>query len=137
MRGAPKKWSDALIMTAQEFLESYFLIKQKHEAEWEDSWQKNLRGYFGEYFLDLRGEADRNWNMLPKVVDAIVEDDDTTSFITKGEGHHTKRYYVKQLNGGFTIERVMIQCEICDGTGRYDEEQCELCDGRGWDDWLD
>ena len=124
-------------MSAQEFLQSYFAAKQKHEHAWEDIWQRELRGFFGAYFLDRRSEADRNWATIPVIVDAIIEDDDTISFITRGEGHHTKRYFVEKRGDSFVIDRVMIQCDICEGTGEFQEEECELCGGRGWDDWLD
>lgn len=132
-------------MTAQEFLEQYFVIKQKHEHEWEDRWQLDLRPFFGEYFLDLRGQSDKNWAVLPNITDTIIENDDTVSFITKAEGHHNKRYYVTQNKDKFEIERIMIECSLCNGQGQVLQgdahsttmEPCPLCDGRGWDDWLD
>ncbi len=124
-------------MTAQEFLESYFAKRQEHEMLWEATWQRELRGFFGEYFLERRAEADKNWAIMPTIVEKVWEDDDTVSFIVEAEGHFTKRYYVEQANGAFLIDRVMVRCEICDGDGKIMEEECELCGGRGWDDWID
>lgn len=124
-------------MSAEEFLQQYFQTKQKHEHAWEDLWQRELKPFFGEYFLERRSEADQNWATLPVIRQQILEDDDTVSFITASEDHHTKRYYVKKHNSAYKIERIMVQCDLCQGTGKYDDEQCELCGGRGWDDWLD
>jgi hypothetical protein len=124
-------------MTAEEFLRSYVTAKQHHEHAWEDIWQRDLRPFFGPYFLEQRSEVDRNWGTMPQISKSIIENDDTTSFITGGHGHFIKRYYVTQKNGGFVIDRIMIRCSVCEGTGNYDDEPCELCGGRGWDDWLD
>jgi hypothetical protein len=124
-------------MTAEEFLRSYFAAKQQHEQAWEQTWQQHLRPFFGQYFLDQRQEVDRNWGTIPDVTKSILENDDTMSFITGGHGHFIKRYYVTHKNGSFVIDRIMIRCSICEGTGHYDDEPCELCGGRGWDDWLD
>ena len=124
-------------MSAEEFLQSYFQAKQAHEHAWEDIWQRELRPFFGPYFLERRSEADRNWATIPAIASRIVESDDTMSFITKGEGHYTKRYYVTKQDAGYRIDRIMVQCDICQGTGEFDGEACELCGGRGWDDWLD
>lgn len=139
--GAPKNWNKYLLytdlMTSKEFLEEYFRAKQMHEHTWEALWQDKLRPFFGSYFLERRAEADQNWATLPMIQKEIVEDDDTSSYITKGEGHYTKRYYVKQHGDRLAIERIMVQCDLCQGTGLFDEAQCELCGGRGWDDWLD
>lgn len=132
-------------MSPQEFLEHYFVLKQQHERKWEETWQEKLRPFFGEYFLELRSQEDSNWAVLPKVIQTITEDDDTVSFISEADGHHTKRYYVSQNQGKYTIERIMIQCSLCGGAGQVLQgdsestvlEPCPLCDGRGWDDWLD
>ena len=131
--------------TAEEFLERYFALKQQHEQEWEARWQEHIRPFFGEYFLELRSQEDKNWAVLPQIVKTITEDDDTFSFITEADGHHTKRYYVSQNQGKFSIDRIMIQCSLCGGMGQVLQgdsnstilEACPLCDGRGWDDWLD
>jgi hypothetical protein len=124
-------------MNAREFLEKYFTTKQRHELDWEETWQRELRPFFGEYFLDRRQDADVHWATIPNIMRSIDENDDTVSFITEGEGHHTKRYYVTNLGDRFAIDRIMVQCDFCEGKGKLDDEECIMCSGRGWDDWLD
>lgn len=130
---------------ARVFLESYFKLKQKHEQEWEDRWQEHLRPFFGEYFLELRSQEDNHWAVLPTITDSVIEDDDTLSLIAEAEDHHTKRYFITSAQGDLKIDRIMIQCSMCNGIGQVIEgdavssqlDTCPLCDGRGWDDWLD
>jgi rubrerythrin len=104
-----------------------------------------LLPFFGDYYLELRSQSDPRWGVLPEIKESITENDDTVSFIVTSEGHHTKRYYVTQNKNQFKIERIMIECDLCNGKGKIlqmnepdaELEECPLCDGRGWDDWLD
>jgi hypothetical protein len=124
------------MMTPQEFLQEYLTKRQAHQLAWDEMWGADLKAFFGTYYLERRDEAGRDWSVLPTIVETIQENDDTVSIIVQEE-HYTKRYYIVRENGKYRIDRVMIRCELCDGTGEIEGDKCELCDGRGWEDWVD
>ena len=130
---------------AAAFLESYFIARREHEIRGEAAWQTELRPFFSEKFLDSRAEATLIWGTLPKITETEELEDGTMSIVAEREDSDVRCYILSGSDDDWKIDKIMVQCEICEGAGRIEleiegeeiDEVCDFCEGEGWEEVLD
>jgi hypothetical protein len=121
---------------AKQFLQEYLDARVNHEETWRSIFEKNLKKFFSEDYLD---NIQSDWNIDSEIetVTDHYEDDGCWVFETTGYGMGNKRYYLAFDGAGWKIDSILSVCDICGGEDTEECEDCEECEGTGWLEWVD